>query len=167
MESVPPHLHSGCISSRNSTSARTALSPAFVQQTDLFVFPRQGRVGVRPSFTWFEHFISLLHNSIHMFPPALTITVDSYFWNRYPLWPEFSGIYFNVVEGKSAEWGVRAFFFRCQFSSSQFLPIRRPRRLPISPRICPSSSWEHFPCLRLELSLTSAYGRCYFPLWDS
>ncbi|KAF8972290.1 alpha-1,6-mannosyltransferase subunit [Flammula alnicola] len=37
---------------------------------------------------------------------GLTITVDSYFWNKYPLWPEFSGIYFNVVEGKSADWGT-------------------------------------------------------------
>ncbi|KIM42275.1 glycosyltransferase family 22 protein [Hebeloma cylindrosporum] len=41
-----------------------------------------------------------------MFPPALTFVVDSYFWNTYPLWPEFSGIYFNVVEGKSAERGT-------------------------------------------------------------
>jgi hypothetical protein len=109
MESVSPHLHSGCISSRNSTSARTTLSPTFVQQTDLLIFPRQSRVGVRPFFTWSEHLIPPLYNSIQIFPPALTIVVDSYFWNRYPLWPELSGIYFNVVEGKSAEWGVRTF----------------------------------------------------------
>ncbi|KIM42281.1 glycosyltransferase family 22 protein [Hebeloma cylindrosporum] len=41
-----------------------------------------------------------------LFSLALTLVVDSYFWNAYPLWPEFSGIYFNVVEGKSAEWGT-------------------------------------------------------------
>lgn len=39
---------------------------------------------------------------------ALTTAVDSYFW-RTLVWPEFSGIYFNVVEGKSSEWGVRTF----------------------------------------------------------
>ena len=39
--------------------------------------------------------------------PALTVAVDSYFWSRFPLWPEFHGLYFNVVQGKSAEWGVR------------------------------------------------------------
>lgn len=37
---------------------------------------------------------------------ALTMAVDSYFWNRFPLWPEFSSIFFNVIEGKSAEWGT-------------------------------------------------------------
>ncbi|TFK49730.1 alpha-1,6-mannosyltransferase subunit [Heliocybe sulcata] len=37
---------------------------------------------------------------------ALTVVVDSYFWQRWPLWPELVGLYFNVYEGKSAEWGV-------------------------------------------------------------
>ncbi|KAG6873470.1 hypothetical protein C0995_015173 [Termitomyces sp. Mi166 len=37
---------------------------------------------------------------------ALTVSVDSYFWGKSYLWPEFSGIYFNVYEGKSAEWGT-------------------------------------------------------------
>ena len=109
VESISPHLHSGCISSGNSTSPRATLSPAFVQQTDLFFSPRQSRAGVWLFITWSEHLIPLLYIYTQTFPPALTITVDSYFWNRYPLWPEFSSIYFNVVEGKSAEWGVRTF----------------------------------------------------------
>ncbi|KZV62383.1 glycosyltransferase family 22 protein [Peniophora sp. CONT] len=37
---------------------------------------------------------------------GITVFVDSYFWKTYPLWPEFAGIYFNVYEGKSADWGV-------------------------------------------------------------
>ncbi|KAG8808272.1 dolichyl-P-Man:Man(7)GlcNAc(2)-PP-dolichol alpha-1,6-mannosyltransferase [Serendipita sp. 401] len=37
---------------------------------------------------------------------AITVSVDSYFWQKWPLWPEWQGIYFNVVEGKSSEWGV-------------------------------------------------------------
>ncbi|KAF9001544.1 Alg9-like mannosyltransferase family-domain-containing protein [Cyathus striatus] len=41
---------------------------------------------------------------------ALTVAVDSYFWSsESPLWPEFAGIWFNIVEGKSAEWGVSPF----------------------------------------------------------
>ncbi|KAG7451384.1 alpha-1,6-mannosyltransferase subunit [Guyanagaster necrorhizus] len=37
---------------------------------------------------------------------TLTILVDSYFWDTKYLWPEFFGIYFNVYQGKSADWGV-------------------------------------------------------------
>ncbi|KAK7695295.1 hypothetical protein QCA50_002485 [Cerrena zonata] len=37
---------------------------------------------------------------------ALTTIVDSYFWQSWPLWPELHGIYFNVLQGKSSEWGI-------------------------------------------------------------
>jgi hypothetical protein len=47
--------------------------------------------------------------SILILRQGLTVVVDSYFWVNFPLWPEFSGIYFNVVEGKSSEWGVSIF----------------------------------------------------------
>jgi alpha-1,6-mannosyltransferase len=37
---------------------------------------------------------------------VLTVLVDSYFWGRWPLWPELYAAWFNVYEGKSSEWGV-------------------------------------------------------------
>lgn len=37
---------------------------------------------------------------------GLTVMVDSYFWKVFPLWPEFSSVYFNIYEGKSSDWGV-------------------------------------------------------------
>ncbi|KAG1775965.1 glycosyltransferase family 22 protein [Suillus placidus] len=37
---------------------------------------------------------------------ALTVTIDSYLWNQWPLWPELYGIYFNVYQGKSSDWGT-------------------------------------------------------------
>lgn len=40
---------------------------------------------------------------------ALTVLVDSYFWNRWPVWPELAGIHFNIFQGKSADWGVSPF----------------------------------------------------------
>ncbi|KAI1797080.1 Alg9-like mannosyltransferase family-domain-containing protein [Ganoderma leucocontextum] len=40
---------------------------------------------------------------------AITVLVDSYFWQQWPLWPELYGIYFNVIQGKSSEWGVEPF----------------------------------------------------------
>ena len=44
---------------------------------------------------------------------GLTVLIDTYFWKKteYPLWPELFGVYFNVVQGKSAEWGVRSLSF--------------------------------------------------------
>ncbi|KAJ4483563.1 glycosyltransferase family 22 protein [Lentinula aciculospora] len=36
---------------------------------------------------------------------ATTTAIDSYFWKTF-VWPEFSGIYFNVVQGKSSQWGT-------------------------------------------------------------
>ncbi|PCH42136.1 glycosyltransferase family 22 protein [Wolfiporia cocos MD-104 SS10] len=59
---------------------------------------------------------------------ALTTLVDSYFWQRWPLWPELYGIYFNVLEGKSAEWGVLP--YHTYFSS--FLPKLLLSSLPLS-----------------------------------
>lgn len=37
---------------------------------------------------------------------VLSVAVDSYFWQRAWLWPEGHAIFFNVVEGHSAAWGV-------------------------------------------------------------
>ncbi|KIK79362.1 glycosyltransferase family 22 protein [Paxillus rubicundulus Ve08.2h10] len=37
---------------------------------------------------------------------AFTVAVDSYFWAKWPLWPELYGVYFNVYLGKSADWGT-------------------------------------------------------------
>lgn len=51
---------------------------------------------------------------------ALSISVDSYFWSfvardRLPglgryVWPEVSALFFNVVEGRSSEWGVAPWY---------------------------------------------------------
>ena len=55
---------------------------------------------------------------------GLTVLIDTYFWKtEYPLWPELFAVYFNVVQGKSADWGVRP--------SSFSLLIPHPRLPPI------------------------------------
>ncbi|TEB33463.1 alpha-1,6-mannosyltransferase subunit [Coprinellus micaceus] len=59
---------------------------------------------------------------------TLTISIDSYFWQQPLLWPEFSGIFFNVVQGKSSEWGVSPPF--TYFTS--FLPKLLLSALPLS-----------------------------------
>lgn len=49
--------------------------------------------------------------------PVLTVTIDSYMWNQWPLWPEMYGIYFNVYQGKSSDWGVSCYFIFLSCSS--------------------------------------------------
>ena len=42
---------------------------------------------------------------------GITVPVDSFFWQRFPTWPEFISFYFNVMEGKSSDWGVSPFHY--------------------------------------------------------
>ncbi|KAJ7787372.1 alpha-1,6-mannosyltransferase subunit [Mycena olivaceomarginata] len=62
---------------------------------------------------------SLVFSAV-VFP--FTVSVDSYFWGRPYLWPEWHSIYFNVVEGKSADWGV-------YFSGYVYLTLHLPKLL--------------------------------------
>ncbi|TFY74397.1 hypothetical protein EWM64_g9615 [Hericium alpestre] len=59
---------------------------------------------------------------------ALTVAIDSYFWRQWPMWPELQALYFNVYEGKSAEWGVSP--WHTYFTS--FLPKLLLGALPLS-----------------------------------
>lgn len=41
---------------------------------------------------------------------AVTVLVDSYFWQKL-LWPELWGFYYNVVQGSSSNWGTSPFYY--------------------------------------------------------
>ncbi|TQS35685.1 hypothetical protein Golomagni_03887 [Golovinomyces magnicellulatus] len=40
----------------------------------------------------------------------ITIAVDSYFW-QHLLWPELTGFYFNIIQGKSSDWGITPIYY--------------------------------------------------------
>ncbi|KAI6817417.1 glycosyltransferase family 22 protein [Hortaea werneckii] len=42
---------------------------------------------------------------------AITVSVDSFLWQQFPLWPELAGFYYNTILGKSIEWGTSPFHF--------------------------------------------------------
>ncbi|CAH1767859.1 3720_t:CDS:2, partial [Entrophospora sp. SA101] len=58
---------------------------------------------------------------------ALTLIIDSYFWQTF-MWPEFFAFHFNVILGKSVDWGVSP--FHIYFTS--FLPRLLLLSLPLS-----------------------------------
>lgn len=42
---------------------------------------------------------------------STTMTADSFFWQKFPLWPEFIAFKFNTIDGKASEWGVSPWYF--------------------------------------------------------
>ena len=57
---------------------------------------------------------------------VMSVLVDSYFWGRWT-WPEMQAVVFNVVEGKSDEWGV-SLWFRTAFDIARFTEIHSAHR---------------------------------------
>jgi alpha-1,6-mannosyltransferase len=61
---------------------------------------------------------------------CLTLPIDSYFWQQDLLWPELNGFLYNVMEGKSADWGSSPFLY--------YLNVSLPRLLlnPLTYLVC-------------------------------
>ncbi|OAA64982.1 glycosyltransferase family 22 protein [Cordyceps fumosorosea ARSEF 2679] len=61
---------------------------------------------------------------------ALSVPVDSYFWQRLPLWPELAGFYYNAVLGSSSAWGTSPWHH--YFSSALPRLLLNPLALPLA-----------------------------------
>ena len=40
-----------------------------------------------------------------------SLCIDSFFWQKFPIWPEFVGFYYNAVQGKSVNWGTSPWYY--------------------------------------------------------
>ncbi|KAJ6189661.1 hypothetical protein N7519_004569 [Penicillium mononematosum] len=67
---------------------------------------------------------------------TLTIYLDSTFWQRFPLWPEFEAFRFNVLAGQSSEWGTEpwSFYFLNALPRLLFNPLSYLLAIPIALR---------------------------------
>lgn len=63
-----------------------------------------------------------------------TVPLDSYFWLRFPLWPEFSAFTFNVLKGNSSNWGTSPalFYFTSALPRLLFNPLVYLICLPVA-----------------------------------
>ncbi len=61
---------------------------------------------------------------------VLSVPVDSYFWQRVPLWPELAGFYYNAVLGSSAAWGTSPWYY--YFVSALPRLLLNPLALPLA-----------------------------------
>ncbi|OCK77914.1 glycosyltransferase family 22 protein [Lepidopterella palustris CBS 459.81] len=41
----------------------------------------------------------------------ISVPVDSFFWQTFPLWPEWTAFYYNTIEGHSTDWGTSPWHF--------------------------------------------------------
>lgn len=56
---------------------------------------------------------------------TLTVPVDSFFWQKWPLWPELVGFIYNIVDKQASNWGTQPwhFFFTSALPRLLFNPL--------------------------------------------
>lgn len=42
---------------------------------------------------------------------TLTVPIDSFFWQKWPLWPELTGFVYNIIDKQSSNWGTQPWHF--------------------------------------------------------
>lgn len=42
---------------------------------------------------------------------TITVAIDSFFWQQFPLWPELTSFKFNVMSGQASAWGTQPWYF--------------------------------------------------------
>ncbi|KAL8758927.1 MAG: hypothetical protein Q9199_001151, partial [Rusavskia elegans] len=65
---------------------------------------------------------------------CLTIPIDSFFWQRFPLWPELSAFSYNILHSQSSNWGTSPwhFYFTSALPRLLFNPITYILCIPLA-----------------------------------
>jgi alpha-1,6-mannosyltransferase len=60
---------------------------------------------------------------------AISVPIDSYFWQKLPLWPELAGFYYNAILGSSSNWGTSPWHY--YFTSALPRLLLNPLSVPL------------------------------------
>ena len=65
---------------------------------------------------------------------TLTVPIDSFFWQKWPLWPELTGFIYNIVDKQSSNWGTQPwhFYFTSALPRLLFNPLIYQMCLPLT-----------------------------------
>lgn len=107
------------VASRTQRSARRRKVAIYLLTLAGVVFRSEIAIllGVETAYMLFRQRVSLTKEII---PAGLTgaaigllttVSIDSFLWQSFPLWPEWVGFYYNTILGKSSEWGTSPFHY--------------------------------------------------------
>lgn len=65
---------------------------------------------------------------------SITVPIDSFFWQRFPLWPELSAFSYNILHSQSLNWGTSPwyFYFTSALPRLLFNPITYTLCIPLA-----------------------------------
>jgi alpha-1,6-mannosyltransferase len=87
-----------------------------------------------------------------------TVPLDSFFWQSFPLWPEWTGFYYNTIQGNSANWGVSPWYYYFVNALPRLMlnPMTYMACIPIAV-VNPASQRRSFDLLVPLLSFVALY----------
>jgi alpha-1,6-mannosyltransferase len=87
-----------------------------------------------------------------------TVPIDSFFWQKWPLWPEWESFYYNTVLGNSSNWGVSPWHYYFANAIPRLLlnPISYMLLIPVA-AFQPATQQRSFGLLSPLLAFVALY----------
>jgi alpha-1,6-mannosyltransferase len=87
-----------------------------------------------------------------------TVPIDSFFWQKWPLWPEWESFYYNTILGNSSNWGISPWHYYFANALPRLLlnPISYTVLIPLA-AFQPATSQHSFALLTPLLTFVALY----------